>query len=83
MSEISKKTTEKTPVSVDQWIDLDGVDFKRVEKHTFIRKIITVGIEGGMITVDKAGYMWQGVNPVHAELDGKFVGLRFSAKAVN
>jgi hypothetical protein len=27
--------------------------------------------------------MWQNGAPVYAELDGKFVGLRFSAKAAN
>ena len=70
-------------VTIDRWIDLDGADFKRVEKHNFIRKIISIGLEGGVITVDKAGYMWQGDNPVHAELDGQLVGLRFAAKAVN
>lgn len=78
-----KETTEQTPVNIDQWIDMDGADFKRIEKHTFVRKIVTVGIQGGVITVDKAGYMWQGTIPVHAELDGKFVGLRYSAKAAN
>jgi len=70
-------------VNIDRWIDLDGLDFKQVERHTFIRKIVMVGIEGGVIVADKAGYLWQGENPVHAELDGKFVGLRYSAKAVN
>jgi len=70
-------------VNINRWIDMDGPDFKRVEKHNFIRKIISVGIEGGVIKVDKAGYMWQGENPVHAELDGQFVGLRFAAKALN
>jgi hypothetical protein len=70
-------------LNITRWIDMDGPDFQRLEQHNFIRKIIRVGIEGGAIKVDKAGYMWQGENPVHAELDGGLVGLRFAAKAAN
>lgn len=68
---------------LERWIDLDGADFKRVEKHNLIRKILGIGIEEGIIKVDNAGYMWQKGLPVYAELDGKLVGLRYSAKAVN
>lgn len=70
-------------VNIERWIDMDGEDFKRIEKPTFVRKIVTIGIEGGVIKVDNAGYMWAGENPVHAELDGELVGLRYAAKAVN
>lgn len=70
-------------VNIDRWIDLDGPEFKKVEKPTFQRKIIQIGIEGGVIKVDNAGYMWQNGKPVYTELDGRFVGLRFSAKALN
>jgi hypothetical protein len=70
-------------INIERWIDLDGADFKRVAKPTFTRKIIQIGIDGGVIKVDNAGYMWQNGAPVYAELDGKFVGLRFSAKAAN
>jgi len=70
-------------IQIDHWIDMDGADFKRVERHNLIRKIINIGIEDGAITVDKAGFMWQGSRPVYAELDGQLVGLRFAAKAAN
>ena len=70
-------------VSIDSWIDMNSLDFERVEKHNLIRKIVNVGVEAGLITIDKLGYMWQDSNPVHAELDGKLVGLRYSAKAIN
>lgn len=70
-------------VNLETWIDMDGADFKRIERSTLIRKIINVGVETGQITIDKAGYMWKGSDPIYAELDGKLVGLRYSAKAVN
>lgn len=70
-------------VNIDRWIDINGPDFKRMERHTFILKIINIGIEGGIIQVDSAGYMWQKGNPVYGELDGQFVGLRYAAKAIN
>jgi hypothetical protein len=70
-------------VNVDSWIDMDSNDFKRLEKCNQIRKIINVGIEGGLIKIDFAGYMWVEDNPVHAELDGKIVGIRYAAKATN
>lgn len=70
-------------VNIERWIDLDSADFKRTEKPTFIRKVLNIGIEEGIITVDKAGYMWKGSTPVHTELDGELVGLRYAAKAVN
>lgn len=70
-------------VSVDTWIDMDGADFKRLENQYWVRKAVNVGIELGLVTVDKAGYMWKDSSPVYAKLDGKLVGLRYSAKAVN
>lgn len=82
---IKKKIGGKkmSQVDIDQWIDMDSADFKRVGACSMVRKVVNIGIEAGIIRVDKAGYMWQGDNPVHAELDGKFVGLRYSAKALN
>lgn len=70
-------------VVVDRWIDLDSQEAKTIEKYTMIRKAINIGIEVGKIQVDKGGYMWMKDNPCHAELGGKLVGLRFSAKAPN
>jgi len=72
-----------TPINIDHWIDMNSADFQRVERHTLIKRIVDVGIQSGMIKVDLAGYMTQAGEPVHAELDGKFVGLRYSAKALN
>ena len=70
-------------LQIDQWIDMDGEAFKRLEASVEIRKIVNVSVEKGIIKIDNAGYMWQGTTPVHAELDGKFVGLRYAARAVN
>jgi hypothetical protein len=68
---------------LDRWVDLSSADFKRVEKHTLILKVLRIGIEAGLVSVDNAGYMWKKGLPVYAELDGKLVGLRYSARAVN
>lgn len=70
-------------LQIEQWIDMDGEDFKRLEDSVLIRKIVNVRVETGIIKIDNAGYMWEGTNPVHAELDGKFVGLRYAARALN
>jgi hypothetical protein len=72
-----------TTVIIDRWIDIDGPEFQKIETPNFIRKIIQVGINGGLIKIDSRGYMYQGTNPIHAELDGKLVGIRFSSKANN
>jgi hypothetical protein len=68
---------------LDSWIDMDGADFKRLENQYWIRKAIHVGLETGQVKVDNAGYLWKDSSPVYAKLDGKLVGLRYSAKAVN
>lgn len=70
-------------VNIERWIDMDSADFQRLERPIFLRKIITIGVEAGIYKLDKAGYMWKDGKPVYAELDGGYVGLRFSAKAVN
>lgn len=69
--------------TIEKWIDMNSPDFNRIDNHVLILKIINVGVESGIITVDNAGYMWKDNNPIHAELDGGLVGLRYSAKAVN
>ena len=72
-----------TPINIDRWIDMDSAEFQTIENHGWIRRFTLRSIELGAVTVDKAGYIWHNEHPVHAELDGKFVGLRYSAKAVN
>ena len=71
------------PIVVDRWIDVDSVEAKTIDRYTTIRKIIKVGVETGQIQIDNAGYMWMKDTPIHAELGGKLVGLRFAAKALN
>ncbi len=72
-----------TAINIDRWIDMDSKEFQTIESHGWIRRFTLRAIELGAVTVDKAGYIWAKEHPVHAELDGKYVGLRYSAKAVN
>jgi len=71
------------PIVVDRWIDVDSVEAKTIDRYTTIRKIIKVGVESGQIQIDLAGYLWLKDVPIHAELNNKIVGLRWSAKATN
>ena len=80
---LNRRVDDMSEVKIERWIDMDGADFQRVEMHNRIRKIVAVGVEAGLIKVDNAGYMYQKGHPVYAELDGGFVGLRYSAKATN
>lgn len=70
-------------VHIERWIDLDSADFKRMENHSWIRQKTLRAVELGVITVDRAGYMWFNETPIHGELDGQIVGLRLAVKAVN
>jgi len=70
-------------IKIDCWIDLDSADFKLIEGHNWIRRFTLRSIELGAITIDKDGHLWVDSYPIHAELDGKLVGLRYSVKAVN
>jgi len=70
-------------VHIERWIDLDSADFKRMENHSWIRQNTLQAVELGVITVDRAGYMWFNETPIHGQLDGQIVGLRLAAKAVN
>lgn len=73
-------------VNIDRWVDLDSAEARKMERYNKIREYIKIGLEVGLYRMDKEGYMWvtkePGV-PVHGELDGKLVGLRYSAKAAN
>lgn len=70
-------------IIVERWIDVDSVEAKQLEFYNKIKRSIKVGIEAGFITVDNAGCMWFKEIPLHAELDGKLVGLRSIAHAAN
>ncbi len=70
-------------VVIERWVDLDSAEFTQIENHGWIRRFTLRAVELGCITVDRAGYMWGEGNPVHAELNGQIVGLRYAAKAVN
>lgn len=70
-------------IDLDRWIDMNSDEFKLIENHGWIRQKTLRAVELGVITVDRAGYMWFNDTPIHAELDGKLVGLRYAVKAVN
>lgn len=70
-------------VVVERWVDMDSAEFKKIEHHAWIRRFTLRAIELGAVTIDKAGYIWSNDTPVHAELDGELVGLRYSVSAVN
>lgn len=73
-------------INVSRWIDIDSPEAQKIEKYNFIKKIITIGLEDGMIASNNDGQLWvvRGErNPVHAEIDGELVGLRYMAKAPN
>lgn len=75
----------KEEVNIDRWIDLNGEEAKKIKQLTMVKKIVTVGLEAKLIVSDKDGYLRraQNGNPIYAELDGKFVGLRSAAHAMN
>ncbi len=72
-------------INVERWIDLDSVEAKQIEQYNFIRETIDIAIRGGIIKADNLGHLFttKDKNPVHAEINGKLVGLRFCAKASN
>ena len=69
--------------NIERWVDLDSPEFKKVERPIFQRKLIVMGVDGGVYQVDRAGYLWCKGKPVFIELNGEFVGIRYSARAVN
>ena len=73
-------------VKVDRWIDIDSAEAQKIEKYSFVKKIVTIGMEEGIIKANNDGQLWvirgEG-NPVHADLDGNLVGLLYKAKAPN
>lgn len=71
-------------VVIDRWIDLDSQEAQRIELYPITRKIVLAGLELGIIKSNSMGFLYmQNDNPIHAELDGKLVGIRYSAKASN
>lgn len=66
-----------------RWIDLDGKEFSDIEHAHILRRALHDGIEEGHIRVDTHGYLWQGEMPVHTEINGEVVKLRYSSKASN
>lgn len=70
-------------VNLSRWIDIEGPDFKQVEDHQAVKKLVKTCLELDLITIDKNGYMWYKEYPVHAEIGLELVGLRYSSKASN
>lgn len=73
-------------ITVDRWIDIDSPEAQKIEKYNFTKKIITIGLEDGLIAPNNQGQLWivrGNRNPVHVEIDGKLVGLLYKAKAPN
>ena len=73
-------------ITVDRWIDIDIPEAQKIEKYNFTKKIITIGLEDGLIAPNNQGQLWivrGNRNPVHVEIDGKLVGLLYKAKAPN
>lgn len=70
----------KTP-PIDKWIDFDGVDFNRLENVGEIRRLIMKSIGFNLYLFDKDGHVFYNGEPIYAELDGKYVGIRYPLKA--
>lgn len=70
-------------VEIDRWIDIDGEEFKQIENAAFIYRFTLRAIELKAIAPDKNGNLYFGDIPSHVELNGKFVGLRYSKQASN
>ena len=72
-----------TDVPPARWIDLDGKEFESIEHSKILRAALHDGIEEGHIRVDTYGNLWQGEMPVHTEINGEPIRLRYSIKAAN
>lgn len=70
-------------VNITRWIDFESSDFKRLENYVQVRININRGIEYGVFVADKNGILLQNGEPIYAELDGGWVGIRYPAKAAN
>ncbi len=68
-------------VVIERWVDIESPEFKNNNGQVY--RWTLRSIELGVVVPDKAGYLWFNDTPVHAELDGKIVGLRYAAKASN
>ena len=69
--------------TITRWIDFESPDFKRLENYVQIRININRGIEYGVFKADKNGVLFQSGEPIYADLDGVWVGIRYPAKAAN
>lgn len=70
-------------INVDRWIDLYSKEFEQIKDANQIRKFTIRAVELGAITTKPDGKLFCSTGPIHAELNGKLVGLRYSAKASN
>jgi hypothetical protein len=69
---------------IERWIDIDSPEFKQVEQAHAVRKLTLRSLELQIVVPDKNGYLYTvGGLPLNAELNGKTIGLRYSAKAAN
>lgn len=70
-------------IIIDRWIDISSFEFMLIEDHKMIKSIVKRSIELKAIKTDKNGNLYDNENPIHAELNGKLVGLRCAELAAN
>jgi hypothetical protein len=75
--------TADLPPETARWIDVDGKEFESIEHSKILREALHDGIEEGHIRVDTYGYLWKGDMPVHTEVNGEVVKIRYSVRAAN
>lgn len=74
------------PIVVDYWIDLHSKEAKELDIYSFLKKSVDIGLKSGFIKHDNIGRLFMNdgsENPIHAEIDGKLVGIKTVTKAAN
>lgn len=68
-------------VNIKRWIDYNGEEFNRLDNVGKIRILIQKSISYDLYLFDKDGRVFYQGQPIYAELDGEYVGIRYPMKA--
>lgn len=72
-------------ITVTRWVDLESEECKSLEYYSYIKKVVDSGLKFKIITSDSNGHLFMdgGDTPIHADIKGELVGIKFSKTAAN